>query len=53
MGNQPGSETIGDLYEISNQELIRPQIKPFVPDDKNADFQGYEGQGDGIGGSSL
>lgn len=29
------------MYAV-NQARLRPTVKPFVPDDKNADFEGYE-----------
>lgn len=43
MGNSQGSDTIGELFEMYavNQARVRPQIRPYVPDDKHAEFQGY------------
>ena len=43
MGNQPGIESLGDLYETGLMEAnpTRPPIRPFNPENKNDDFAGY------------
>ena len=62
MGNQPGSENsilIEDLISSVDKngkplyvpqffKLVNLSISPFVPDDKNADFKGYDHKFEGI-----
>ena len=48
MGNQPGIENLGDLYEHGVQlaNPTRPHIRPYVAENKNDDFQGYDNHGE-------